>query len=116
MATSENSVFINTYLIARFKGSKDIIVERPKNSYFLDKVINSDNSSALSYNKPGICVEITYLDNCGKPSSYKLRHVLSIRKSKTEVGDEIIEVVTIGIAAELTYKIMLQDLIDIVKV
>ena len=34
MATSENSVFINTYLIGRFKGSEDIIVERPKNSYF----------------------------------------------------------------------------------
>ena len=116
MATSENSVFINTYLIGRFKGSEDIIVERPKNSYFLDKVINNDNSSALSYNKPGICVEITYLNNCGEPSSYKLHHVLSIRKSKTEVGDEIIKIVTIGITAELTYKIMLQDLIDIVKV
>ena len=113
---SDNSVMLNTLSISRFKLSKKINIKKPKNNEFRHKIIHNRSSSSLCYGYPGINIEITYLDICGDLSTKKIYNVLSIKRKKSNIIDEVIEIEALCfLPGGIKYKIMRVDVVDIVK-
>lgn len=106
----------NTLSVSRFKLSKKINIKKTKNNEFLNKIIYNRSSSSLCYGHPGINIEITYLNNCGDLSTKKIYNVLSIKRKKSNIIDEVIEIEALCfLPGGIKYKIMRVDVVDIVK-
>lgn len=107
---------INTFSIGGFSSIKKINIKKPKNNKFRDKIIHNRSSSSLCYGFPGINIEITYLNNCGDLSTKKIYNVLSIKRKKSNIIDEVIEIEALCfLPGGIKYKIMRVDVVDIVK-
>lgn len=111
-----HSVMINTLSIGGFKSIKKINIKKPKNNEFRHKIIHNRSSSSLCYGRPGINIEVTYLNICGDLSTKKICNVLSIKREKSNIIDEVIEIDALWSNSEgAKYQIMRVDVVDIVK-